>query len=113
VTSSSTTHDASDLGPARTDDRSSATVGPPRDDVLVTELDGDLTVYDPRRNEVHVLNATAGDIWRLLDGSVDLDRVIEEIALAYATSAEEVRPHVVWTVARFVELDLVPSTDLC
>ena len=83
-----------------------------RDDLLVTELDGDLTVYDPRRNEVHVLNATAGDIWRLLDGSIGLDRVIDEMARAHATSVEDVRPHVLRTVAHFVDLDLVPATDL-
>ncbi len=78
----------------------------------MTELDGDLTVYDPRRNEVHVLNATAGDIWRLLDGSIDLDRVIDEIARAYSASVGDVRPHVLRTVENFVDLDLVPGTDL-
>ena len=105
MSSGSTTRDA-------TEHVSTAPIGPPRDDVLVTELDGDLTVYDPRRNEVHVLNATAGDIWRLLDGSKDLEQVSGAIALAHVTSIEEVRPHVVRTVAQFVELDLIPAADL-
>jgi hypothetical protein len=87
-------------------------IGPPRDDVLVTDLDGDLTVYDPRRNEVHVLNATAGDIWRLLDGAHDLDGVTDAIAAAYSTSADEVGPHVERTVAQFVELDLLAPTNV-
>ena len=96
----------------RTGHRSAATIGPPRGDLLVTELDGELTVYDPHHNDVHLLNGTAGDIWRLLDGSNDLDRVTEVIAEAYSTPIDEVRPHVVRMVAQLVELDLVPSTDL-
>jgi hypothetical protein len=87
-------------------------IGPPRAGVLVTELDGDLTLYDPAGNLVHVLNQSAGDIWRLLDGERHLDEVVEVIAEGYATEVDEVRPHVVQTVARFVELDLIPAVDL-
>ena len=89
-----------------------APIGRPRSDVLITDLDGDLTLYDPRHDRVHVLNASAGDIWRLLDGVRDLDQVAEAIAVAYSTDVDEVRTHVVRMVAQFVELDLVPGTEL-
>jgi len=42
----------------------------------------------------------------------DLDQVAEAIAVAYSTDVDEVRTHVVRMVAQFVELDLVPGTEL-
>lgn len=84
-------------------------LGPPRPDLLVTELDGDLTIYDPSRDEVHALNASAGDIWRLIDGKHALDDIVEQIAGAYSSPAGEVRPHVVRTVAFFIERDLLQA----
>ncbi len=82
-------------------------LGPPRLGLLVTELDGDLTIYDPSRDEVHALNASAGDIWRLIDGEHELDDIVEHMAGAYSSPVDEVRPHVVRMVGFFVERDLV------
>ena len=106
----SATHLPRDTTVARTDPRLT-TIGAPRGDVLITDLDGDLTLYDPRDDQVHLLNVSAGDIWRLLDGERDVDQVAEAIALVYSASVDEVRPHVVRTVAQFVELDLVRVAD--
>jgi Coenzyme PQQ synthesis protein D (PqqD) len=81
--------------------------GPPRPDLLVTELDGDLTIYDPSRDQAHALNGSAGDIWRLIDGEHELDDIVEQIAAAYSSSADEVRPHVVRTIDYFVDQELI------
>ena len=88
-----------------------ALLGPPVGGVLVAELDGDLTLYDPSRNEVHLLNATAGDIWRLMDGEHRLDDIVDLIAATYSAGNDEVRPHVERTVSLFVERGLVPVVD--
>ena len=85
----------------------SRALGPPAERLLVTELDGHLTVYDPDRNEVHSLNESASDIWRLLDGDSDLDHIVSLLASSYACDADEIRPLVEQTVATFVAHGLI------
>jgi hypothetical protein len=75
--------------------------------VLVTDLDGEVTVYDPDDDLVYPLNSTASDIWRLMDGDHCLDEIVELIAAAYVVDSDEIRPHVRRTVATFVDRDLV------
>jgi len=77
--------------------------------VLVTEIDGDLALYDAERNEVHVLNVSAGDIWRLLDGERDLDEIVALIAEAYSADPDDVRTHVAGAIATFVDRGLLPA----
>ncbi|HWS45000.1 MAG TPA: PqqD family protein [Acidimicrobiia bacterium] len=75
----------------------------------MTEIDGDVTLYDAERNEVHVLNVSAGDIWRLLDGEHDLDEIVALIAEAYSADPGDVRPHVAAALATFVDRGLLPA----
>jgi hypothetical protein len=82
-------------------------LGPPETHVLVTDLDGELTLYDPNRNEVHSLNSTASDIWRLLDGTHPFEEVVELFAAAHSVDPPAVAPYVAQTVSRFVELGLI------
>ena len=89
--------------------RRAAALGPPSPHVLVTEIDGDLALYDAERNEVHVLNVSAGDIWRLLDGERDLDEIVALIAEAYSAHPDDVRPDVAAAVATFVDRGLLPA----
>ncbi|GIU91959.1 MAG: hypothetical protein KatS3mg011_0865 [Acidimicrobiia bacterium] len=79
----------------------------PRPHILEEEVDDDLVLYDPSRESVTVLNTTAADIWRLCDGSLTLDEVVERLAAAYGTSAEQIRGDVARTVGRLVEEGLL------
>jgi hypothetical protein len=79
--------------------------------VLVTDLDGELTLYDPKRNEVHSLNSTASDIWRLLDGSHSFDDVVELFGIQHSMDQDAVRPYVAQTVSRLVELGLISGHE--
>ncbi|MGI8665370.1 MAG: PqqD family protein [Jatrophihabitans sp.] len=60
-------------------------------DVVVEDLDDDVCLYRPDIDEVVVLNATAGDVWRLADGQLSMDEVIQRLASAYQLSVESVR----------------------
>jgi hypothetical protein len=82
-------------------------IGPPERHILVTDLDGEMTLYDPKRNEVHSLNATASDIWRLLDGTHRFEEVVEQFAGAHNVDPDAVRPYVAETISCFVELRLL------
>jgi PqqD family protein of HPr-rel-A system len=99
------------LGDEQTDHTGPNRFGPRAAHVLVSELDGDLTLYDSQRNEVHVLNATAGDIWRLLDGEHDLDEIVADLAAAYDVAPDVVRPHVVATLSTFAERGLLAEDE--
>jgi PqqD family protein of HPr-rel-A system len=82
-------------------------LGPPANHFLLTELDGELTVYDPERSEVHSLNSTATEIWRLLDGKHRFDEVVERFARAHRAEPDAVRPYVAETISNFVDLGLL------
>ncbi len=49
------------------------------------ELDGDISLYHPDTGAALVLNGTASDVWRLLDGEHCVERIIELLATAYRT----------------------------
>ncbi len=63
-------------------------------DVVVEDLDEDVCLYRPDIDEVVVLNATAGDVWRLADGELTLDQLVERLAAAYQAPVDQVRPDV-------------------
>ena len=95
---------ANETGPAQWE---TALLGPPVERVLVTELDGELVVYDGDRDVVHTLNSSASDIWRLMDGEHCLDEIVDLVAAAYASEPDDIRSHVVRTVETFVDRGLV------
>ena len=78
-------------------------LGPRRDTVRALELDGDISLYDATSHRAIVLNSTASDVWRLLDGEHTLDEVVRLLATAYATDPEEIRSDVERTVATLAE----------
>jgi hypothetical protein len=52
-----------------------------RDDLLTTELDDEVVVYDPNRKQAHCLNKIAVAVWRRSDGSnslSDLQRLVSQ-----------------------------------
>jgi hypothetical protein len=60
----------------------------PADGVVVEELDDELCLYRPDTAEVLVLNQTAGDVWRLCDGSADVDEIVQVLASAYHSTPD-------------------------
>lgn len=62
--------------------------------VVVEDLDEDVCLYRPDIDEVVVLNATAGDVWRLSDGELTLDEVVSRLASVYQVPPDTVRPDI-------------------
>jgi hypothetical protein len=84
-------------------------VGPPRPTVQALELDGDISLYDSATSQALVLNATASDVWRLLDGDHTVDEIVELIATAYLVSGALIRPDVVRIIDELTAAGLLAS----
>lgn len=84
-------------------------VGPPAPHVLETEIDNDISVYDPLNEQVTTLNATASDIWRLADGSHTLEQIVDLLAKAYGVSKAGIGNEVEETVDKLISAGLLPS----
>ncbi|MGH9052712.1 MAG: PqqD family protein [Acidimicrobiia bacterium] len=78
-------------------------IGPPPPHIVQTEVEGDVSLYNPRREEVAILNATASDIWSLGDGTLTLEEIVERLARAYARPPDEIRDEVQDTVQALIE----------
>ncbi|MEX2422683.1 MAG: PqqD family protein [Acidimicrobiia bacterium] len=84
-------------------------IGPPPEHIIETEVQGDVSLYDAKREQVVVLNATASDVWRLCDGEQTLDEIVSLLASAYQADASTIRPDVEKTVAELVEAGFLPG----
>ena len=73
-------------------------VGPASPHVLETEIDGDISLYDPKTEQVTVLNGTASDIWRLADGTQTLEEITALLASSYQVSSDSIAEEVAKTV---------------
>ena len=82
-------------------------VGPPRPNLLETEVDGDISIYDPGSERVVVLNKTASDVWRLADGQHTIDEIAELLARAYQVDVRSISDDVGQTVEGFVDAGLI------
>lgn len=80
----------------------SGRVGPPPPHVIETEVAGDVSLYDARREYVLVLNRTASDIWLLCDGDFTPAEITDRLASSYQTSPAEIRNDVDETLEEFV-----------
>lgn len=58
----------------------------PADGVVVEDIEDELCLYRPDTAEVLVLNQTAGDVWRLCDGSCDVDEIVRLLSAAYQST---------------------------
>lgn len=77
-------------------------VGPPPPHIIETEVHGDVSLYDPTREQVLVLNSTASDVWRLCDGDHDSDEIVSLLASAYQVEPDDLRGDVEQTIEQFV-----------
>ena len=78
-------------------------VGPPNNHIVATDIDGDISLYDPSTEQVMVLNATASDVWLLSDGEHTLPEMVELLAGAYGVKPDDIKEEVKSTVASFIE----------
>ena len=51
-----------------------------REDVVFRALADEWVLYDPRTQDLHVLNATAAAVWACCDGTLDAGGIAREVA---------------------------------
>lgn len=61
----------------------------PAPSVVAEDLDTELSLYRTDIDEALVLNQTAGDVWRLADGTATVGEIVTQLAHAYSSSAAE------------------------
>jgi hypothetical protein len=71
----------------------------PAPGILAEELDDDITLYHPASHDVVILNSSGADVWRLAEGDLTVEGIIDTLATAYAVTADDVRSDVLRTVA--------------
>jgi Coenzyme PQQ synthesis protein D (PqqD) len=85
-------------------------LGPARQGIRELELDGDISLYDPATHNAAVLNGTASDVWRLLDGEHSLEEIVELLARAYGVEPAEIRADVERTVGELISSGFLPDS---
>lgn len=78
-------------------------IGPPSPQILETEIDEEISLYDPLTENVLVLNLTASDIWRLSDGESTFDQILGLLAGAYGVAPDQIRDEVDETIRNLQE----------
>lgn len=86
-------------------------VGPARDHIIETEIEGEISLYDPSTEQVMVLNRTATDIWLLSDGEHSLEEMTQLLAKAYGVESSDIREDVEETVSSFIENGFIANGD--
>lgn len=86
-------------------------LGPVAPQVREREVEDDLVLYDPASRQAVFLNGPASDVWRLLDGELDLAGVIDTLADAYDVAPEAIEADVLQVVRRLRALRLLPNPD--
>jgi hypothetical protein len=79
-----------------------------RDDLQEQCVGDDLMIYDPTHRIVHILNPTAATIFRLCDGTHDLDSLEEEMRESYEFSRKfDLRSDLLAVIQSFREKGLL------
>lgn len=84
-------------------EHSTLRIGPPPEHIIETEVQGDISLYDARHEQVLILNSTASDVWRLCDGEQTLDEIVDLLVGAYGGDREVIRIDVERTVSQLLE----------
>lgn len=75
-------------------------------DVEIEETSAEVLVHDVARAKVHVLNASAGRVLRMCDGTRTTEHIAQAMA-AEGSDPERVRREVIQVVRKFADLGLV------
>lgn len=73
-------------------------------------IDGAVTLFNTQTQTALVLNDTASDVWRLLDGDHEVDDIVAELAEVYDADVGVVRAGVEDAIAQFHEYLLLESS---
>lgn len=76
-------------------------VGPASSQILETDVDGEISLYNPANESVTILNDTASDVWLLCDGEHTIDEIKDLLAASYGTAREAVSDDVDKTIDEF------------
>jgi hypothetical protein len=79
----------------------------PHPAVETAYLAPEAVLYDDRTGTVVHLNGSAAAIWMLMDGTLDLDGLVAELAEAFETEADRLRPDVESGLASFAAQGLI------
>ena len=82
-------------------------VGPSSPHILETEINGDISLYNPESEQVTVLNGTASDVWLLCDGRHTLSEIAHLLALSYQVDESEITEDVERTIDHLRESGLL------
>lgn len=82
-------------------------VGPPSPQVLETDIDGDISLYNPASEKVTVLNGTASDVWLLCDGSHSMGEIKRLLASSYQVEEVEIAGDIERTINELRESGLI------
>lgn len=83
----------------------------PASTVVAEDLDDDVCLYRDDIDEVLVLNRSAGDVWRLADGTMTLDEIVERLAAAYQAAATALRADVESVISDLSERGYLVESD--
>lgn len=76
-------------------------VGPAAPQILETDVDGEISLYNPSNESVTILNDTASDVWLLCDGEHTVDEIKSLLAASYGTTRDAVSDDVEKTIDEF------------
>jgi hypothetical protein len=77
--------------------------------LAAVELDGDLVVYDPADQVLHVLNPAAALVWDRCDGTTTVAEIVAELSRWVARPATDLAGEIAAAVADLRHLGLVDS----
>ncbi len=86
-------------------------IGPPVAGVVAREVGDCFALLSPHTAQVLVLNETASDVWRLADGELTLELIVELLARAYRVPPEMIRGEVARTVGALEDYGLLARPD--
>jgi hypothetical protein len=66
----------------------------PAPGLVEEDLDNDVCLYRPDIDEVLVLNQSAGDVWRLADGTMTASEIVLRLAAAYSAEPKAIATEV-------------------
>ena len=61
-----------------------------REGLLVREVDGELLVLDTEADQIHQLNSTASEIWRLHQDGLDAKEIADALANRFEVDKDKV-----------------------
>ena len=78
--------------------------------IVSVTLDGEVTIYDPRKDVTHLLNEQASVIWSLCDGERTVDQIVDDVSIVYEVPTETVRDEFVRVVKKYVKIGVMQAS---